>query len=231
MNIRTASRAVAGFVTLIALCSGWAMAADEVPQTTPEGMELLKQTKTRITYAMPGATLGQYTKVALLDCYVAFKKNWERDHNRSATFENQVHAEDMERIKADLADEFKKVFTKELTDAGHEIVDHTGEDVLVVRPALVNLDVTAPDLKSTGFSRVVVQSAGQMTLFMELYDSVTSAIIARIMDAEADNRTGFATGANRVTNKAAADRILRGWAQELATHLGEVKEESSGDAN
>lgn len=219
------------FVTTLALvlltvAAAPTLATDELPQTTPEGMELLKQTRSRVTYAMPGATLQQYKRVALLDCYVAFAKDWERDYNRDVSMARRISAADMERIKASLADEFGKVFTRELTEAGHEIVDHTGEDVLVVRPAIINLDVTAPDVGAAGWSRVVVRSAGQMTLYMELFDSTTGAIIARIIDAEASDR-GIATEANRVTNKAEADRVLKNWAQELAGHLGAVQEETS----
>jgi len=222
------------YMTAICLIAGLlafqsqAGAADDPPQTTPEGMELLTQTKTRLVYAMPGATLDAYTKVALLDCYVAFKKKWERDYNRSAAFELRIDADEMERIKSVLAEEFRKVFTKELTDAGHEVVDHTGEDVLVIRPAIVNLDVTAPDVDTPAMSHVVVQSAGSMTLFMELYDSVTSSIIARVMDAQASDY-GFAREASRVTNKAEADRIIERWASELATHLGDTRDETLSD--
>lgn len=203
-----------------------ALAKDDLPQTTPEGMELLKQTRSRVTYAMPGATLDAYTKVGLLDCYVAFAKNWDRDYNRSVSMSRRIRPDDMEEIKAKLAEEFQKVFTKELTEAGYEIVDHTGDDVLVIRPAIVDLEITAPDVGSAGISRVYVRSAGQMTLFMELYDSVTGAIIARVIDAESDD-SGFAMQANRVTNKAEADRIMRSWARELAGHLGEVKKEAA----
>ena len=215
--------------SVVAFAAGPAMAADELPQTTPEGMELLKQTRSRVTYAMPGASLQQYKRVALLDCYVAFAKNWERDYNRDVSMGRRISAEDMEEIKASLAEEFSKVFTKELTEAGHEIVDHAGEDVLVVRPAIINLDVTAPDVGGAGWSRVVVRSAGQMTLYMELFDSATGAIIARVMDAQASDH-GFAMQANRVTNRAEADQILRGWAKELAEHLGAVREETTADS-
>jgi hypothetical protein len=198
-------------------------AADEMPQTTPEGMELRKQTSTRVVYAMPGATMDTYSKVLLVDCYVAFEKNWERDYNRSASFDRRVSTSDMERIKADLAAEFRKIFSEQLTEAGHAVVDEAGPDVLLVRPAIINLRVAAPDIMRAGFSSVIVDSAGAMTLYMELYDSETSAIIARIMDAQADKR-GFATKASQGTNKMAADRILRSWADELASHLTEVTE-------
>jgi hypothetical protein len=201
-----------------------ALAADELPATTPDGLELMSGTKVRAVYAKPGATLEPYTKVALLDCQVAFRKNWERDYNRDASFDRRVHADDMERIKSALAEEFKKVFTDELTKGGYEIVDYTGDDVLIVRPALVNLDVTAPDVMSASRSRSYVTSAGSMTLYMELYDSVTGDIIARVLDPEAADRGGFAMEANRVTNRAEADRILRKWAGLLRSHLGTVQE-------
>ncbi len=201
-----------------------AQAADKLPETSPEGMVLLKDTKVRAVYAMPGASLDQYTKVAILDCYVAFVKNWERDHNRSTSLTGRVTADDMEKIKQALADEFRKVFTEELQEKrGYEIVDKTGDDVLVIRPALVNLDVTAPDLNTPAMTRTIVTSAGQMTLYMELYDSVSGAIIARIIDPQAADRGGFAMQANRMTNKVEADRILRRWAGLLGDHLGTVQ--------
>ena len=211
---------------LLAMVAPALPAADEVPQTTPEGMELRTQTKSRIVYAMPGATLAAYTKVALLDCYVAFAKDWERDYNRSASLQLRVRPDDMERIKEDVAAEFRKVFTQELNDAGYEVVDHTGAEVLIIRPAIINLDVTAPDLDTAGFVETVVNSAGSMTLYMELFDSTTGAIFGRVIDAQGDRET-FAQRSSRVTNKAAADRILRGWANELAGHLGTVDADAS----
>ena len=214
---------------LLAIAAPAIHGADDIPQATPEGMKLIKQTKSRIVYAMPGATLEPYTKIALLDCFVAFRKDWKKDHNRSAAFELRVSDQDMERIKSDLAAEFRKVFEQELADAGHEIVDHTGADVLVIRPAIVNLDVTAPDVNAAGISRTIVRSAGAMTLFMELYDSTTSAIIARVMDAQSADRGGLAMEATRTRNKVEADRVLRSWAKELAGHLGDVQAATSAN--
>ena len=226
--MRTTFRLIGSWLAVALIATGLApaLAADDVPQTTPEGMELVKQTSSRITYAMPGATLDGYTQVALLDCYVAFAKDWEKDYNRNVSMSRRVRADDMEKIKAKLAEQFKIVFTKELADAGHEIVDHTGDDVLIVRPAIVNLEITAPDVGVAGMSRVYVSSAGQMTLYMELFDSVTGAIVARVMDAESSDR-GFGMQANSMTNKVEADRILRSWASELAEHLGEAKKETA----
>ncbi len=199
------------------------MAATNAPAVSPEGMALVKETKSRLVYVMPGASLEPYEKVTLVDCYVAFRKDWERDYNRSATFGERVSDKDMARITKELAEEFEKVFSQELTSAGYEVVDYSGPDVMIIRPALINLDVTAPDVNSASMTHTVINTAGSMTLFLELYDSSTNAIFARVMDAKGDNRSGFAMRANSVTNKAEADRLLSMWAKELIDHLEEAK--------
>jgi len=105
-------------------------------------------------------------------------------------------------------------------------VDHVGPEVLALRPAIISLDVNSPNTQhQAGRSRTYTAAAGQLTLYLEFYDSVTSTMIAKIMDAEADRMgsTHFQMS-SRATNTAAADRILRSWARELVGHLGEVND-------
>lgn len=195
-------------------------AKEQLSEVTAEGLHLQKQTKSRLVYVRPGASLAQYKRVAILDCQVDFEKDWQRDYNRSRVgLAEKVSDDDVERMKSALAEEFKKVFAKELQDkGGYEVVDVAAPDVLVLRPALVNVEVNAPDLMTPGWGRTVVRSAGQMTLFLELWDSTSSTLLARVLDAqEADS--GMAQVANRVYNKAEADRVLQDWASELRKRL------------
>jgi hypothetical protein len=124
----------------------------------------------------------------------------------------------MQRIQSAMSEEFAKVFKKELEEAGYEVTTELASDVLILRPAIVNLDPTAPDLQTAGMTYTIVQSAGAMTLYMELYDGGTNAKIAMVIDGRADSG-GMAERANRTTNKAAADRILRQWASRLVKAL------------
>ena len=222
------SRTARSLFTLaaVALCAV-AFARDPPPQTTDDGLQLQKSTKSRLVYVRPGASLAQYDKVAILDCDVEFEKDWQRDYNSSRVgLEDRVSDKDVERMKAGLADRFKKVFTRELQDkGGYQVVDTAASDVLLLRPALVNVEVNAPDLMSAGIDRTVVRSAGQMTLFLELWDPTTRTVLARVMDAEADD--DFAQQANRVTNTMAADRILEDWAHELRERLDEARGQPS----
>lgn len=197
-------------------------ADDEHPEISDDGLHLQKSKDARVVYVRPGATLEPYTRVAILECYVEFEKDWQRRYNQSAPLGARLTDTDADKIKSAIAAEFKKVFTDELqTKGGYQVVDVAAPDVMILRPALVNVIVTAPDVANTGMTRTIVASAGQMTLFLELYDSTSSQILARIIDPKADP-SGFAQRASRVTNKAAADEMLREWAQKLRKHLDAV---------
>jgi len=222
---RYATQLLAGFA-LVALLITPAIAKDKLPEVSEDGLHLMKDSKARVVYAKPGATLDPYTKVMLVDCFVAFRDDYKHDYNlEQMGLSGRINDKDIEKIKTELADEFKKKFTEVLTKDGHAVVDEAGPDTLLVRPAIINLYVTAPDVRAN-FSRVIVDSAGQMTLYMELYDSATNTLLARVVDPQADNKA-FAEAATRVSNKAAADRIIKRWASLLSEHLGDVKQKAT----
>jgi hypothetical protein len=129
-----------------------------------------------------------------------------------------VRASDVERIKEDVARLFMDVFVEQLEAAGYDVVNFADEDVLVVRPAIIDLDITAPDVRSAGRSRTYTANTGAATLFVELFDSLSSDLIGRAVDRRAAGR-GFATRSNRVTNRADARREFRVWADTLIEFL------------
>jgi hypothetical protein len=90
-----------------------------------------------------------------------------------------------------------------------------------LRPAIVDLDVIAPDVQRAGRSRTYTASGGAATLYVELFDSLSGDIIGRAADRRASRRGGFATRSNRVTNRADARREFRVWANTLIEFLNE----------
>ena len=213
--------------TMLLATAGTAIAKqEELPQITEDGLHRVADSKMAIVYAEPGADLAQYERIQLMDAYVAFKKNWARDQRSKSADRLSVTSNDVEKIKTDLAKEFQEVFRKTLEDGGYEIVDESGEDVLLVRPAIINLDVNAPDTMSAGRSRSYTSTAGEMTLYIEIYDSITGDLLAKALDRKADTaRQGYYTWTNSVTNKTAAKRILQGWAEILLDALNEAKQQ------
>ena len=222
-------------IATLLLCSLLATPAiakkEQLPEITEDGLHLVHDAKLAVVYAEPGANLGPYSRVKMLEPYVAFKKNWLRDQRTSSASPMRVTDKDVEKIKNNLAQEFDTVFRAELEKGGYPVTEEAAEDVLLLRPAIINLDVSAPDTPQAGFSRSYTSSAGEMTLYVELYDSVTGDLIGKAMDRKSDrSNAGYYTWTNSVTNKMAADRILKGWAGILVEALNEARTHASSDA-
>jgi len=218
------------FIAITALCAGLALspvafaAKEPPPDVTEDGLHLYKQTKERLAYVRPGATFTQYKKVTLLDCYVEFSKDWVKDYNRDQRDPSrQIRDSDLDRAKSALQKDFKRIFTEELQEGGrYQVVDSGGPDVLVLRPALINIEVNAPDLMTAGRSVTYVESAGAMTIYLELWDSASNTLLARVMDGQVDP-SFYRQRSSSVTNRAAAERMMRRWADELRSRLDLVR--------
>lgn len=207
-------------VVLLAACATPQKSA--LPPVSADGLHLVPDTRVAALYMKPGADLGQYDKIALLETYVAFAKNWKRNYNEDATFENQVSDKDMQHIRENVAKEFNTEMTRVLTADGRQMVTTGGTGVLILRPAIINLRVTAPDLMTPGMEQTFVASAGSMTLYLEMLDGKTGDLIARVIDPEAADNAGMAQIANAVTNTADFDRVVQRWAQLLNAHLAQI---------
>jgi hypothetical protein len=195
-------------------------AEEEEQMVTFDGLVAIEGSRVHMAYIDPNADFSVFQRVAILDPHVAFRSNWQRDVNRSRS--RNVRASDVERIKEDVAGMFKDVFTEQLEAAGFEVVNYADEDVLILRPAIVDLDITAPDVRSAGRSRTYSAGTGAATLYIELFDAHSGAIIGRAADRRAAGRSGgFATVSNRVTNRADARREFRVWADQLIEFLNE----------
>ncbi len=183
-------------------------------------LEPIEDSNAAIAEIDPNADFSVYTRIKILDAYVAFRSGWERDQARTGS-RMRISASEVERIKTGVADLFKEVFSETLqADDGYEVVDEIGEDVLLIRPAIIDLDINAPDTMQPGRTRTFTAETGAATLYIELYDSMSSQIIGRAADRQTIRRPGDVfTWSNRATNTADGRRLFRGWAQALRDFL------------
>ena len=194
------------------------VSAEEAANSTFDNLVPVKDAKMAMAYIDPDADFSVFKRVAILEPFVAFRSNWQRDQNRSRS--RNISARDMERIKSDVATLFERVFTERLEAAGYEVVDGANEDVLLLRPAIIDLDITAPDTRTAGRSRTFSASTGAATLYIQLFDSLSGDIIGRAADRQAVRRGGGqVTWSNSVTNTADARRMMGGWADSLVGFL------------
>ena len=195
----------------------------EQPSVSFDGLHLTKSKKVAVLYAKPDADFSGYDKIILLDAYVAFKKNWQRDTRVAG---RRVSNKDMEKIKQDVAELFHETFKERLEkDGGYPLVKDNDDNVLIFRPAIIDLDITAPDVNTPGRVTNYVASAGAATLYLELYDSVSGEILARIVDRRKMTDYGYMRWSNSVTNRQDAKRMFARWADLLREGLDVVHKE------
>jgi hypothetical protein len=207
--------AITAMVALLPL-----VVADEPPQEW-DGLARVSSKKLDHVYKLPEADFSGYKRVRLDPIEVEFDKNWKPNASERSP-SRKLTDDDILKIKQALAEEFRKVFTEELTRNGYPVVNEDGEDVLRVSAAIVNLYITAPEKMSAGRSRTYTTSAGHATLVAELRDSVTGKLMARAVDSVQGRDTGSFQITNSVTNMSAANNALRKWARVLREGLDDA---------
>lgn len=210
---------------IMTACTGTNSAA---PEVTHDGLTRVPKSKFGEVYAKPGVDLTDYAEVGLEPCEVAFKKNWVRDQNSSRVdLSNRVTQEDVDKIKDTLSASCDEEFLKALQESPAYTVAENfsdGEHVLILRPSIINLDINAPDVRTSGMSRSYTTSAGEMTLYLELVDATTGETLARVVDRKRDMDTGQIQWTSSVSNKADAERTLRRWAKLLRDGLDSARD-------
>ena len=203
-----------------------AFAKKKYPDVTDDGLERVKKSKADIVYVLPEADLSGYNRIILLEPDIAFRKNWQSDQN-SGRGANRISNRDMEKMIKSGKEIFLEEFSKVLEKKGYAITDEPDDDVLLVKPSIVDLDVTAPDPNNMNsmWSRVYSEDAGEATLVVELYDSVTKQILVRAIDRQRDigDSFGFGVPRTRSTNINDARQAFGSWARMLAGGLDKAK--------
>ncbi|WHO38588.1 DUF3313 family protein [Sphingobium sp. AP49] len=214
-------------VTTLAAC-GLALAVPVMGAAPPEnwdGLVKVKAKKLQLVYLRPGADFRVYTKVMLDPTEVSFRKNWQRDHS---DISNRVDDSDVRRILDEAQKGFQKLFVEAYTKAGYQVVTTPGPDVLRLTTGIVNLDVNAPDAMTAGRVYTFSQDAGEATLVLQAYDSVSGSLLGRGIDRQTlDDLHTYIR--NSVTNSSDFEQAFARWAKASAEGLTELKNISPVD--
>jgi hypothetical protein len=208
--------------SLLALFAGMACAADKPPESW-DGLVEVKSKRLDAAYLAPGADFRPYTKIMVDPTQAAFSKDWMKNMNDRRDISRRVdedHAKEiLEAARTNFADVFHEAYTK----AGYAIVTTPGPDVLRVSPGIANLYVNAPDVMAAGRSRSYTANAGEATMILEVRDSTTNALLARVLDRrETRDSVGLQT-ANRVTTASDFRALFKSWASICVKGLDTLK--------
>jgi Protein of unknown function (DUF3313) len=205
-------RARTGFAaTLILAVLSPSLATGDSPFS---GLELVASKNVGALYRRPDVDISAYSKIMIGEPAVEFSKSWNpRNYGNFG-----LSAAQLTKIRADLAAMAKSVFAKSLGDGGYEIVSDAADGVLVITPNIVNVFINAPNIPTAGRSRTYTMDAGSASLALQVNDAVSGTLLAVVLD---QRRSGSSTmqWATSVSNRAAAENMLKGWAEQLKREL------------
>jgi hypothetical protein len=197
-----------------------------LPEVTADGLVRVKDAGADAVYVRTEAQLGGYTKVALVEPTIAFRKDWLSNVNSSRRMD-RITDQDMQKMIATGKKMLVEEFTKELTKGGYQVVTEVGANVLAVRIAIMNLDVYAPDPSNMAgaWTKIYTDGSGEATLGLELYDSVTGQLLLRAYDHKSDSNGGYSWRIPRTQNSNLLDArwAFQDWAEMLVKGLNRAK--------
>ena len=219
-----------GFVAALAGCAS-AASAPPTLQTGPnaeitvDGLHRVDNSILQLAYASPDMDLRPYTEFMLDPVTVAYKKDPQgrtRSTSVGAGESNfALSPSQMDRLKGIFQEEVVKAMT---ADSGYHITDAPGPNVLRVTAHLVDLIVKVPTDRG-GRQRSFTRSYGEVTLILELRDSESGRILARVAERRDPTRdtSGGLAEVSSVFMRADATALFRYWAELMRQRLDDVR--------
>lgn len=199
--------------------------AADLPQTW-DGLQKVKSKRADAVYLLPGADFRGYTGVMILPAQVALHEDWLKDVNRDRLVNQRVTADDVQKMREDVATVVPQAMAEEFKKAGWNVVTEPAPGVLALAAAIIDLHVNAPDTMSAGRSRTYTVEAGYATLLLEVKDAVTGQVLGRAVDARETRNSGTLQWTNRATNRADFTSLFHEWGRILVKGLDTLKESS-----
>jgi hypothetical protein len=201
----------AGLFLIAALPS---LAVADSPSSPFPGLELVASKNVGALYRRSDLDLAAYSKITVRMPGIEFSKSWNpRNYGKLG-----ISAAQLTKIRTELAAMAQSTFAKVLGDGGYEVVADGGDGVLEITPNVVNLFINAPDVPTAGRSKTYTMNAGSATLALQVNDAVTGTLLAVVFDQRQTQSTTM-QWTTSVSNRAAADAVLRAWAEQFKREL------------
>ena len=186
-----------------------------------DGLHRVKGARVDEAWATPGLDLSRYSKIKLQGAGIEYRPGGESGRTwmaRSRGGPYEVTEKQKERLRTVLVEAFREELSR---SERFTLVNESGPDVLLIRGALLDVVSYVPP-KPIGRVDIFLSSVGQATLVLEIRDSITEAILVRVVDREAaESIGGTLKESNRVTNTAEVRRLAKRWASALRKGLDE----------
>ena len=192
-------------------------------EVSVDGLHRVDNSKMQLAYVKPDVDLSGYTKIMLDPVSIAYKKEPRGTGRLRAAHHESNFAltpQQTERMKGLFQESAVNALT---SDNGYQIVSQPGPDVLRVRCALIDLVITVPTQEPVGRSRTFAESYGVVTLVVELRDSETGEIFARVADRKEPGSNIGMTEVSRVAVTSDLKRLFKFWSGYLRKGVDKIR--------
>ena len=197
-------------------------------QAMPDGLVAVHTWNLDQLYLRPGTDLAAYRKVMIDPVQVAFRKDWNQSEQDYRGKTRRLLPNDVQAITDDIVAGMQSNVAEAFRARGYEIVAAPGPGVLRLTPSATELYVNAGDETPPGMTRLFTKDAGEATLVLEVRDSVSGSVLARVVDhrtapeSKGTQIRDLRTTTN-VTNGLWFDEMFRRWATACAKELEVAK--------
>jgi hypothetical protein len=189
-----------------------------------DGLHVVDNSAFAAAWADPDIDFSVYNKIMPGGAFFEFravKRTSRTQASRSRTREFYIDEDARERLE----EEVTAIFAEELARSTRfTVVDEPGPDVLIIRGGLHDIvSFVPPD--PIGRGDIWLSAVGEITLLLEVVDSLSGEVIARAVERRAAQQGGgMAIRANSVTTWAELRRLARRWATTLRDGLDGIPE-------
>jgi len=192
-------------------------------EVTFDGLVSVNNSAFKRAWAAPDVDVTKYTKIMPGGAEFEFRAV-RGSSSTTRTSSNQREFPVSEANQQKLKEVVGEIFNEELAkSARFSITDAPGPDVLIVRGAMLDIVSLVPPERA-GRSEVYLSRVGEITLVLEVADSMSGETLARAAERRAAERPGNqGVRANSVTSWQEVRRLARSWAVKLRDGLDSLE--------
>jgi hypothetical protein len=212
------------FVPLLAALAA-TLLAQAYAATDPDGLTAVKSPTLDQVYLRPTVDLAAYHKVIVEPARVETQKGWRKSINQQREPSRWLTAEDEREMVDSAAAGMTKAVRAAFEAKGFEVVTAPGPGVLRIAPSTMDLFVNAPDaITPVRQGQATYQQAGDATLNLEIRDSVSGALVGRVVDRNTARQIRNLNAVTLLSNQFWFDAMFSAWARNCATELAMARD-------
>jgi hypothetical protein len=206
-------------------CSTAPPAIQEGPnaEVSYDGLHAIDNSIFKLAWADPDIDFSRYSKIMAGGAFLEYRAVKKTSTTRATSSASEFYIDDKNRER--LREETTTIFRGELANSTRfTMTEEAGPDVLIISGGLHDIvSNTPPELMGRG--DIYITSVGEITLILEVADSMSGEVIFRAVERRAAQRAGGqAIRSNTVTNWAEVRRLLGRWATTLREGLDAIPE-------